>query len=289
MFYLVNKMDTYNVCNTSVSFQNNSVEINLQNRFDGSLPHYQLLDDLMCQLKQNGFYIENDKTVSEIIRKDYWYGKYHDLEFKAHRYPAGFKIVFYQNLHFEHCSGGYYDSNKLNFMPYLQKLIFKKTVNQIILFFEEHKIKEARKPAFKKSEDNIRYDYLTSFHHSQTDMNFSLSDLIETTPDTCESNCLDRNKKILHNGQVKYFRNQKGYLMRGTVYHNINNMWWVILNKYEYINVACFDLFDLSKDDMRGRLVKENIPAAFIQRREHLQGLSTKELENELKRRKKVG
>ena len=66
----------------------------------------------------------------------------------------------------------------------------------------------------------------------------------------------DREGLTLHNGDIKYFRAWNGYLYRGRIYHNINNMWWVIVDKYTVRNVAAFNLFDLAPDDKRGRLAK---------------------------------
>ena len=56
-----------------------------------------------------------------------------------------------------------------------------------------------------------------------------------------EYNAKDKDGKRLRNGQIKYFRDRRGRLQRGTIYHNINNMWWVVLNKFEFTNVAAFE------------------------------------------------
>lgn len=41
--------------------------------------------------------------------------------------------------------------------------------------------------------------------------------------------------------------------MRGTVYHNINNMWWVVINDFSYTNNACFELFNIDTEENRQR------------------------------------
>ena len=68
-------------------------------------------------------------------------------------------------------------------------------------------------------------------------------------------NARDRDNKRIENGQVKYFRDRHGRLARGQVYHNINNMWWVVLNETAYNNVACFDLFDPTPEDFEKRRI----------------------------------
>ena len=75
-----------------------------------------------------------------------------------------------------------------------------------------------------------------------------------------EINGTDRDGNTLRNGETKYFRDWSGYLLRGKVYHNINNMWWVLLADGKVRNVACFDLFDLKETDFRGE--KERTPTA---------------------------
>lgn len=280
-------MDEYRIYDTTISFKNVNNEVDNKNRWDGSLPHYQLFIDTMHELGQLGFYVEKDKSVSDIIRKDHYYGRYYGLEFKAHRYPAGFKIEFYQNLNYENKCGGYYDFNKFEKMPYLQKLIFKKIANKLGLYLQEYGVKNVTEPILKTSEEKIKYHFVESWHHKQNNMNFMLSDLDGTTCEYSYNN-RDRDKRIIYNGQTKYFRDYKGYLIRGTVYHNINNMWWVIINKYEYKNVASFELFDLSENDKLGRLARTRTPQAYLDRKAKIAESTTKELINELRRRGKL-
>ena len=57
----------------------------------------------------------------------------------------------------------------------------------------------------------------------------------------------------------------------GKVYHNINNMWWVLLaDGSEVKNVACFDLFDLKETDFRGRRKEHRPPKEYVERKEQL-------------------
>ena len=91
----------------------------------------------------------------------------------------------------------------------------------------------------------------------------------------------------MRNGETKYFRDWSGYLLRGKVYHNINNMWWVLLADGKVRNVACFDLFDLKETDFRGRRKEHRPPKEYVERKEQLSLCSVKELERELKRRRR--
>jgi hypothetical protein len=280
-------MNKYRISGTSIFYNNCDNEVNSKNRWDGSLPHYSLFLDVMHELGQLGFYVEKDKTISETIRKDHYYGRYNTLEFKANRYPAGFEIEFFQNINYENPNGGYYDFDKLDKMTYIQKLMFKKISNKLEKFFEQRGIICDSKPILKTSEEKIKYDFVRCWHHEQNDMNFNLSDLDGTT-DKYNFNNTDRDKKTIYNGQIKYFRDRRGYLMKGKVYHNINNMWWVIINKDYYTNIADFELFDLTDDDYRGRKAKHKPPKEYVERKEKISQASIRELENEIRRRKKL-
>jgi hypothetical protein len=71
-------------------------------------------------------------------------------------------------------------------------------------------------------------------------------------------NGLDSNKKKIICGDTKYFydsyKNKR--MMRGTAYHNINNMWWVMINGKRR-NMASYELFDFSSDLPRRRQLSE--------------------------------
>lgn len=67
--------------------------------------------------------------------------------------------------------------------------------------------------------------------------------------------CKDRDRNEIKDGEIKYFR-ENGRLMKGEVYHKINNMKWVILNDRQYKSIYCGDLFDLKDEDL---LVRKEI------------------------------
>jgi hypothetical protein len=100
-------------------------------------------------------------------------------------------------------------------------------------------------------------------------------------------NKTDRDRKEIKNGQIKYFRDSRsGRLQRGMVFHNINNMWWVILNGIEYRNIACFQLFDPTAEDFNiRRQAEDRKPKEYIEKLNNLEKLTNKDLFIELKKR----
>jgi len=278
-------MKSFSIHDTILSFRQDEEKRNLESCYS----HYELYRKVLNYLGSIGFYVSSDKEIDKnypILSKDHHYGRYAELEFKSERYPAGFKIEFFQNINFENRHGGYYDNDKLKKMPYLVGKQFELTIKKLSRFLIEKGVMDDTKPIYKNAKAKIKYDYATSWHHPQKDMNFFLSELHGTT---CESyNNKDRDGYTLYNGDIKYFRDFNGYLYRGRIYHNINNMWWVIVNRNELRNIACFDLFDLSPIDFRGRQKKSTIPDSFKVKRESLTATSSKELIRELKRRGRI-
>ncbi|MGJ0848282.1 hypothetical protein ACR77J_16445 [Tissierella praeacuta] len=250
--------------------------------------HYPILHRLLNFMSVRGFEVGRDPRIQEhykILNKDHWYGKKGALEFKASRYPRGFKIEFFQNINYENKCGGYHDFDKFKKMPYTIKLMFINETNKIAEFLEGLNIADNTKAEYKLAEDKIKQHYVEGWHHPQENMDFNLSDLDGTTCEYSYNN-IDRDKKTIYNGQIKYFRDWSGRLVRGKVYHNINNMWWVILNDTEYTNVADFQLFDANEEDFKDRrLAKDRKPKEYIDKMKKINQASTKELINELKRR----
>ena len=108
------------------------------------------------------------------------------------------------------------------------------------------------------AEQQIKNDYMDSFHHPQQGTDFNLSELDGTRGQVYGDT--DRDGKTLLNGQIKSFPGYKGKIKRGKIYHNINNMWWVILSEYERLNIASFNFFD---ETFRQR-IKRAIPKIRI-------------------------
>lgn len=239
--------------NTFVSIRN---ETNIKtSMFDTSTyPHTQYWHSLINFYKSLGFIVGEDQSVSKNIRNDYIKGNKGSLEIKGNIYPAGCKIDFYQNINFENRNGGEYDFNKYKKMPYLIRLQLINTCNKTIKFLQS--IGLTYKPTYhpKTAVDKLKRDYVESCHHPQKDMNFNLDDLNGITSESYNNK--DRDKNIIYNGEVKYFRGFDGCLNRGKTYHNINNMWWVITDKYTIQNIASFELFNPNENDFKQRRIK---------------------------------
>lgn len=266
-------MDSFSVYDTTISFSTEYKKPDKEKH----------LKNIFKLLKMQGFEIAKDTNVEPILQKDRKYGRKGDLEFKSESYNKGFKITFYQNVNFENSHGGEYDFNKRSKMPYLIGKQFEMAVLVICTYLLNNNVKDCTNPEYTNAEDKIKADYVKSWHKPQEDMHFSLSDVDGETQESYNST--DKNKEILHNGEIKYFRDYNGYLCRGKIYHNINNMWWVITDKNTIRNVASFELFDLTDDVSRSREKPGKIPQSVLNKKKTLEEAKTKELIAELKKR----
>lgn len=247
----------------SISFHNSIEQKGWQDR--DSYNHYSILNEVFDFMRKRGFEIGMDPKTKEqfpSIAKDYFYGRKGDLEFKANRYPTGFEIQFFQNVVFENRNGGEYDFDKFRKMPYLIRLSYINESNRIMEYLKSKGFSDVSKVEYTLAEDSIKQDYVESWHKSQVDMNFKLSDLDGPSGQPSYNTC-DRDKKEILNGQVKYFRDYDGRLMRTKVYHNINNMWWCITSDTEYTNKASFHLFDATEEDFKNRRVVKDVRPRF--------------------------
>ena len=254
--------------------------------------HYGLFHRLMNFMRSMGYTVVKDPEVLKNfprIAYSHWYGRKGDLEFCAEYYPAGFKIDFFQNVNIENRNGGRYDFNKWDKMPYRIRLAMICTMRHIREFFNGFPIKDATKRYYTDAESEVKQLFVESLHHPQKSMDFDLHELDGKRGSQYASNNLDRDKKEILNGDIKYTRNYNGYLVRCRVYYDINNMWACILNHDEWIKCACFELFDLTADDVRGRdHRRKEPPKSYLEQMRTLRGMKTKWIENELRRRRRA-
>ncbi|MGG5780721.1 hypothetical protein [Bacillus albus] len=219
-------------------------------RVKGEISHPTLLK-IFDMMRERGWFIQTDQRILRdysCLAEDHFEGKKGDLLFKSEKYPTGFKIEFYQEVNTINPNGGYYDFDKLKLMPYLIQFSFKLEVNYIKQVFNKEGYQEDSDPVFKTATDEVMHKVKICWHYSEG-----------KTDQQPDYNATDKDGKRLKDGQVKYFRDHKGRLMRGTVYHNINNMWWVVINKSYYRNLACFELFDIdTEENKEKKLIKQS-------------------------------
>lgn len=105
-------MDNFRIYDTMFRFNNETERPSGAWRRNQKFVHDAYFWKILNMLKDEGFDVHHDESVSKIIRRNYIEGIRRDLKFKAQRFPAGFEIVFYQDIVHENPHGGFYDFDK---------------------------------------------------------------------------------------------------------------------------------------------------------------------------------
>lgn len=210
------------------------------------------------------------------------------LEFKTEITPNSISFEFYQNHVFTNSNGGEYDFDKYKKMPYLLKKAYELTsykIKDMILGCYPNALVHIETAKRLTSEQQIlKHCRTSSFDRKKIRS-------LEETPNYMSDydfgcNSTDKDGKTIECGELKYYYDYNGRLSKGYVYHNINNMWWVVSNDHYYRNKASFQLFDLTPEILEIRRKKDGRPPKeYVKKMEILKACSSKELKRALKRK----
>jgi len=218
--------------------------------------HYKMWIESIEILKELGYkpFIDKEfkKQFKTLLPTHAW-GNKNGLKFEARIYPAGFSIEFYQDINFENKFGGKHDFNKYNKMPPRLKLSFNYTAEYLLKkLVGKYNLKlydqsEIRFPKLTAEEQIIKRFREVSFDRN----NITSLDQIESYMSDYDfkHNSNSGVSDILKCGQTRRFFGWDKKMHKGVIYHNINNMWWIITSKYKYTNVACFEIFEEVKGE----------------------------------------
>lgn len=171
-----------------------------------------------------------------------------------------FEVEMWQEINTTNPNGGRYDFDKRARMPYLLGKKCDLEMQYIYDFLKsktEYESKDARGHKKETSAQFIQRQYAESWH--------TVAELGRPTWHSDHSR-KSADGELLEHEQIVWFIDRKGRWNRGKAYYNINNMWWVVLNKYEHTNLACFDLHvncpgdvDKKQDHPRRRKILESL------------------------------
>lgn len=140
-------------------------------------------------------------------------------------------------------NGRRYDFNKMQRMSKLDRLRVELEFRRVVAWLEGLAPLEVKRRDDEqlKPMERIQKGYAESWH----------SDKALGRP-VCNS---DYNRKsadgqLLEHGQTVWVPDNKGRMLRGVAYYNINNMWWIIAGGMLF-NKACFEIFAAVPDDLR--------------------------------------
>jgi hypothetical protein len=229
--------------------------------------HLDIYEKCLRKLKAIGYsvgidpdYQGTNKTLSPYHR----YAFKNGLEIKIEICQTNFRFEFFQNIvQGERAVGdGKYEYKKYSLMPYLMRKQMDHAINTIsaVIKREYECTTELVDTPVLSSAAIIKH---CTGNHWKSGSPVNLEDIPALVKDyDMNSNSSDRDKKQIISGEIKYYRDRyTGRLIRGRVFHNINNMWWIQIDKFKYSNVACFELFDPKSEDFAiRRKTKDRMP-----------------------------
>lgn len=187
-------------------------------------PDYETYNRILLALRDIGFNVHKDPRIEEhykCLSKRHDAGERGPLQFKSNVYPTGCEFEFYQNVVFENSSGGYYDFDKLEKMPYLIRRVFDYTVIKVSERLHQLGFSETVRKVESPNPDPLRY-FNDSWGHNRFERG------PDGWPTEKELGCYNRTDLdgiIITQGCTRYYYHYNGHLMRGRAYGGINGMW----------------------------------------------------------------
>lgn len=193
-------------------------------------------------LRSLGWKVRKDPEVSASIQNGYRIARKDDLFCYIEQCGRCCKVEAYTEYNRTNQHGGRYDFNKLMRMNYLDRKRWDLVRSKIIALFPGASVSSNDDPFLgiegiqRKRSEGWHAHAITPGESNQPQCNRNASDgslLVDSQP-------------------VNFFR--YGRIQYGIAFHNINNMWWVLLPSGEIRNEACFELFPIGTVEiLRGR------------------------------------
>ncbi len=212
---------------------------------------------IIGHLRSRGFRVIKDpltKKHYKILAPRHHYGVKGLLEADISLSGRHISVEFYQNVVFENASGGRYDFNKIEKMPYLIRQSFLLEMGKIIEMLTNTYGYKLSNNSFGHVDQNLcmqkqvrsairglrpsdnplasfnatwdsSYDISRGTHRFKRDENTGWPLRTEIGS---ENQQLDEDGIEMHPGDIRYFRTGKGHIMRGRIYPNMNGMWCII-------------------------------------------------------------
>lgn len=232
---------TINVTDSSVNFWSGEKVAHNKKQYPFNDLYWQIIN----LFKSKGFQVGYNEYYTgqwKALKNSYYKATKGNLWVLFHRYPAGFSIEigFARNEMLGTLYPRYHDKYIKN--TYLEEKQIQLCIKHILGFFS--KIEVNIKPSEPKNEiEKLFYkEKINSHIHGGAQSFEELKAYCENMP---HYNSKDANGVPLKCGQTKYayLRRFGNRLCRVEVWHNINNMWWGIVNGV-MCNYASFEYFD---------------------------------------------
>ena len=243
----------------TIRVYNTTVYLNFSERGDNftlKVLHHSKWLAIIKFLKNRGWQIGENPSFKEhysCLSKYHKKGFKNDVACLLEILPSSIKVQFgnVKNL-WTGVAQSFWDSpsdDRMQKLTYMEDMRVKLEIYKLLNFCKKYNHERVIEDKEMQPEEYIidKLNRNTHIHGKVTCLNDIKADI---TPDTynwkCNSN--DRNKKKIICGETKYFYSYRTKrLSCGVVWHNINNMWWVICNGV-LLNICASDLFDYTPE-----------------------------------------
>jgi len=216
-----------------------------------------VLSHLVRTLRDLGWAVRGDKNIRKnfpILKRNHRYCRLGHLEAKINLGGRHLELKFFQNIaNVENRNGGEYDFDILERMPYLLRLQTINTMSKIAadlhatFGYTLKDIKPRRsdyRPGGVTAMERLERYYAESWH---TDKQLGYS-----SGANCRYNNTGANGETIKHGTTVWFKDLKGRRwMRGTAYYNINNMWWIVTDRWSMTNIGSHAIYTTQPNDLR--------------------------------------
>lgn len=242
------------MANTIRNYRNNIMLrfVERGDNFTLNVPHKNKWLAIIGYLKRRGFRI----TENAYYKKQYGsLSKYHKIGYKKNlallmEIGADFIRIEFGNIQnlWVDMPQSFWDipsDERYTKLTYLENIAIKLEINKLIEFCSKFNHIFIPDETLFTPEEYIINKLKNNTHiHGKVECLEDIKRSITKDSYNYKHNSNDANGKKILCGDVKYFYNHYNRrLSVGVVWHNINNMWWVIVNNMLY-NIADFNLFD---------------------------------------------
>lgn len=209
---------------------------------------------LQQHLRRRGWTLRADPRILKNYRclsKDHRIASRGDLKAEVRLSGRVVEVMFWaETWPIDNRNGRRYDFHKRDRMCFLDQVRFDLETRKVLDWLRDradvtviHRDHTVRiRPGALDAMAAINRDYASSWHSDKT-----------LGRPVCSQSCNSKSGDgaTVEHGATVWFADGKGRLCRGVAYYNINNMWWVVTNRYGRTNKGSHELFTRPPADLR--------------------------------------
>jgi hypothetical protein len=217
-----------------------------------------VFDPIIRHLRATGWTVGQDPKILKhyrCLRSGHRYARKGALEASLEMSGRHIQFKMFQNVaNVSNRHGGKYDFDKLQRMPYLLRMQCLATMRDMVAMLRDAHGYEIDVPSPCVSE--LGPTGVTAMEY----LDDSYARCCHTDKELGRPHYTDYNRKsadgrLLEHGQTVWVTDRRGRWLRGTAYYNLNNMWWVVLDRYQVRNVSSCEIHTAPPADPRARVM----------------------------------